>query len=183
MAGRAVPPDDGAHLANVLGAVTLDVTTRVAGAVAAATGLSMVHATAVSVLANFGEGESIDRLRRSVGLSHSAAVRVVDRLVERGLVVRGPAADGRVVALRLTAAGRDTARAVRDARRAVLDAVVAAVPPAHRASLVAVLDALAARDVDVTPDGTELVYRLCRLCDPEGCGHPEGCPVTTAYRR
>ena len=67
-------PADDRHLANLVGLVALDVMTRVTTAVEDATGLSMVQATALSALANYAEGGSVDQLRRAVDLSHSATV-------------------------------------------------------------------------------------------------------------
>ncbi|MBE7163640.1 MAG: MarR family transcriptional regulator, partial [Williamsia herbipolensis] len=90
-------PDE--HLANVLGTVSLRVMTRVAAAVEDATGLTMVQATALSALGvhagDVRSGASIDQLRRWVELSHSATVRLVDRLVEAGLVERRETASDR----------------------------------------------------------------------------------------
>ena len=65
----------------------------------------MVQATAVSALANYADGGSIDMLRRTVDLSHSATVRLVDRLSDAGYVVRRGAEDGRVSSVHLTARG------------------------------------------------------------------------------
>ena len=45
-------------------------------------------------------------IRRSIGLSHPAAVRAVDRLVEQGLVRRRRVGRGAAAALTATAAGR-----------------------------------------------------------------------------
>src|SRR3954470_18962104 len=54
----------------------------------------------------------IEELRHVLALSHSATVRLVDRLVEDGLVERAPGRDGRTVAPRLTGSGRVAALAV-----------------------------------------------------------------------
>jgi DNA-binding MarR family transcriptional regulator len=59
-------------------------------------------------------------IRRSIGLSHPAAVRAVDRLVERGLVRRRRAGRGAAAALTATAAGRREAGRILDVRRRVL---------------------------------------------------------------
>jgi DNA-binding MarR family transcriptional regulator len=65
-------------------------------------------------------------LRRAVGLSHPAAVRVVDRLAEDRLVTRRPAGRGPAVALTATAAGRRKARQILDIRARILAAVLPA---------------------------------------------------------
>lgn len=178
-AGRGA---DVRHLANVLGVVALDVLTQMGAAIEDATGLSSVQATAVSALANSSDGGSTDDLRRIVDLSHSATVRLVDRLVERGLVTRRAAVDGRVAAVHLTARGRRTAAAIRQARQAVLEDLVGHLPVEQRRSLTVVLDGMAALEVRPAPEGVAAADYLCRLCDPDACGFPRRCPVTKAVR-
>ena len=169
------------HLANLVGLVSLDVMTRVAGAIEAATGLSMVQATALSALANYAEGGSVDQLRRAVGLSHSATVRLVDRLVERGLVQRRPAAtDQRVAAVHMTASGQCTVGTIRTARLDVLQQWIARLSAEQREVLSAVLDDAAPGALGEAPAGVVKADYLCRLCAPDACGHPDRCPVTRA---
>ena len=185
VSGRLVgmEPAD-AHLGNVLGNVALQVMTRVAVAVEAATGLSTVQATALSALANYAEGGSIADLQRSVDLSHSATVRLVDRLAELGLVERrGAEGDRRVAAIHLTVSGRHAVERLRVARQEVLDAFVATLPAATRGTLAPALDLLAASGIAPAPEGIEASRYVCRLCDAQACGHPEGCPVTRAVMR
>ncbi len=165
------------HTANVLGAL-VDVLAReldAAGAAAAAGGGA--RAAALTALAAYASGEAIDALADGLGLSHSRTVRIVDALVADGLVARGrAAADGRIVTVTLTGAGRERAAAVLRARRAVLDAEVAALPAADRAALDRVAATVLARRVD----GRAAARRTCRLCDPGACGHPARCPTTRA---
>ena len=169
-------------MANVLGAVALDATTQVGVAIEQATGVSIVQATALSALANYADGQSIDVLRRSVDLTHSATVRLVDRLVELQLVERRAIADDRrVAAIHLTAAGRRTVRKIRRAREQVLADWVARLSRADRAEFARILDKAAARDVAATQRIDTADY-LCRLCDPVACGHPGRCPITEARR-
>jgi DNA-binding MarR family transcriptional regulator len=165
------------HTANVLGAL-VDVLAReldAAGAAAAAGGGA--RAAALTALAAYASGEAVDALADGLGLSHSRTVRIVDALEADGLAARGrAAADGRVVTVTLTEAGRARAAAVLRARRAVLDAEVAALPAADRAALDRVAAVVLARRVD----GRAAARRTCRLCDPGACGHPERCPTTRA---
>lgn len=170
---------DDRHLANVLGAVSLQVMTRMSTAMSAATGLSQVQVTALVALANYADGGSTAQLSSSVDLSHSATVRLVDRLVQLGLVERRiGSGDGRVSAVHLTAPGRRAVTRIRRAREAALDEVLASVDARGRAALAPVLDVLAAADVPPAPDGVEASRYVCRLCDSVACGHPDGCPVT-----
>ena len=167
------------HLANVLGAVSLQVMTRASAAMSAATGLSPVQVVAMVALANYAEGGSTAQLSTSVDLSHSATVRLVDRLVQLGLVERRVGAgDGRVSAVHLTTQGRRTVTRLRRARQTALDEILAGLDEPSRRALAPVLDVLAAAEVVPAPDGIETSRYVCRLCDADACGHPDGCPVT-----
>src|SRR5436189_5661396 len=64
--------------------------------------------TALVVLAQ-RPGQSIDALSRALALTHSGAVRLVDRLEASGLVERSPSGRGRALALRLTRRGKEIA--------------------------------------------------------------------------
>src|SRR5438552_18464801 len=79
------------RLANILGAIAISLNDRLVGAAGLAPFDSPVdHATAgaaVSLL-RWLPGAPLPRLAAYVGLSQSAAVRVVDRLSSAGLVVR-----------------------------------------------------------------------------------------------
>ncbi|MGV2386825.1 MAG UNVERIFIED_CONTAM: MarR family transcriptional regulator, partial [Thermobifida fusca] len=78
------------RVANVLGALALAVTDRTSAAIAAAAGQSVSAAAALSAMHHFLDRPTLDQLRRVLGLTHSGAVRLVDRLVDAGLVTRGP---------------------------------------------------------------------------------------------
>ena len=144
----------------------------------------MSQATTLSALANYADGHSIDALRRAVGLTHSAAVRLVDRLVELGLVERrGIATDRRVAAVHLTPAGRRTVRRIRGARAAVLDEWLGRLSRTDQVALGRILDRAAGAGVDPRDAARDGADYLCRLCDPAACGHPHACPVTQGAAR
>ncbi len=88
------PPVRGepAREANLLGTLSLAVSERVDEAVEDAAGHGGAAPAALSALATYLDGSSIDALRRALGLTHSAAVRLADRLSEAGLVKRAPGA-------------------------------------------------------------------------------------------
>lgn len=175
----------GARLANVTGAVALGLYDAMSGAATAATGLDEAGTTAVIALLDFAPGGSIGRLRSVLGVTHSGAVRIVDRLSAAGLVVRGSTGDGRERAITLTPVGRRTARRARTARAAALDGLLAQLTSAERAALAPALDRLA---VAITRErlgrraagGEPAGGALCRWCDFGACGRPEGhCPVAS----
>jgi DNA-binding MarR family transcriptional regulator len=156
--------------ANLLGALALTVADRIA------TGSD---AAALITLRNYAEGEPLDLLRRALALSHPAVVRLADRLQERGLVERRRSErDGRAVALRLTPAGRKAADDALAARASAIDDVLAPLDASERQALEAMLERMLAT---ATTDATASLV-ICRLCDPDVCGHPARCPVTQAAR-
>jgi DNA-binding MarR family transcriptional regulator len=89
----------------------------------------------------------LGELHRHVLLSQPALSRMVDRLVERGLVQRSPdPADGRGVRLSLTNAGRDTQHQIgRRHARSVTRAVTAELSPEELHQLAAICWKLAGR--------------------------------------
>ena len=79
---------------------------------------------------------NLNGLASALDVAPSTATRMVDRLVDAGLVQRSvPAADRRGVALTLTAAGRRTVRAVTERRRRDLRRVVDQIPRNRRAAV------------------------------------------------
>ena len=159
--------------ANLLGAHALVVADRMRDAA----GMELSSAAVLSALETFADGASIDQLRRVLGLSHSGGVRIVRRLASQGLVAReADPTDRRAVRLHLTAEGRRAARGVIAARKETLAALLAPLGTREAAELERLLERLLA----AVTDDREAANRICRLCDPDVCGHPEGCPVTQA---
>ena len=166
-----------ARQANLLGTLALAVAGRVEAAVEAAAPHGPSAPAALCALEGYLGGEPIDALARVLGLTHSGAVRLVDRLAGAGLLERRRGADGRSVAVTLTAAGRRAAAGIRAARESALAAALAALDAADRRALTELNEKLLA---GLTSDRAS-ARRLCRLCDIEACGHERGtCPVTQA---
>jgi DNA-binding MarR family transcriptional regulator len=153
--------------ANLLGACALAVSGRLSTGAAD---------TALVALHGWLEGTTIDGLARVLGLTHSGAVRLVDRLERDGLVARRSGADGRSVALHLTARGHEAGEALRLGREQALLGVLAPLGAAERTALSATLEKLLGA---ITAGGAS-PRRTCRLCDADACGHPDHCPVTRA---
>jgi DNA-binding MarR family transcriptional regulator len=163
--------------ANVLGALAVAITDRMSTAVAAAAGQSVSAAAALSALHNFPDPPNLDRLGQVLGLTHSGAVRLVDRLAEAGLVVRNPGVDGRSRVLALTPAGRTVAERVTAARTDALAGLLADLNPDERRALHGLTGRLMAALVRTKEGGAW----TCRLCDLRACGRPAGrCPAARA---
>ena len=167
-----------AHAANVLGALGLALADRLSEAAERADGSSA--AAALVTLYGTRAGIRIDGLSRVVGLSHSGAVRLVDRLETDGLVERRRGADQRSAHLYLTASGRRSARRVLAERDAAMHSVLALLTDDQQVVLSDLADRLL-RELAVEPAAEA---RLCRICDLEACGRSSGhCPVARPRTR
>jgi len=154
---------------NLLGAWVLAMAEAMREAAERSTGMSGAGPAALVAIAA-ESGMSVDTLRRALGLTHPGAVRLVDRLEQRGWVERG-AAPGRAVALRPTAAGLAARDALLAARHDALFAQLERLGP-DRERLAALIEPLL---LEQATDQTEL-RRLCRLCDRVACAP---CPPWT----
>ena len=168
-------------VANRLGATALTLSDAVREATEDAAGMAGGIPAALVSLREWADGTSVEVLADAMHLSHSRAVRVVDRLEAAGLARREPdPMDGRRALVWLNASGRRVADRALQARSRLLDAVVAELSAPQRRDLDRVLNSL----LDVTTVDTSAARRTCRLCDAHSCGHYEGiCPVTRAADR
>lgn len=167
------PPAAG-DTANVAGALALALTDRTSEAIGALTGVAATDAVALSALHHFLDRPSIDGLATVLGLTHSGAVRLVDRLVAARLIRREPGPDNRTTAIALTAKVSEAARAVTDARTAVIQGALAPLSVEDRHAL----DSLLGRVLVGLVREPGAIRWICRLCDTDACGRSVGlCPV------
>lgn len=160
---------------NLLAAFATTLASEIARRVAAI-GLRSDNAAAALVTILNHPDDSIDVLRRTLALTHSGAVRLIDSLVTDGFVERRPnTQDGRSVVLHLTLLGERSARDVLAARASVTDEIMATLAGDQQQALAPMLEALLG---SMTQD-YESARRNCRLCD-EGACRPHGCPVEQA---
>lgn len=102
-------------------------------------GTTVAQAAALSALA--GGPLRLGELASRLGIAPSTLTRNLDRLEERGLVVRAPdPGDGRAARVALTADGRAAAGAVESSELAFASSILELLPPGRAAE---VLDALA----------------------------------------
>jgi MarR family transcriptional regulator, negative regulator of the multidrug operon emrRAB len=135
---------------------------------------------ALVTLYDRGAGSRIDALAKVCALSHSGAVRLIDRLEAAGLVERRRGADQRSAAVFLTPAGRRSARRILADRHTNLQLAIDLLTVDQQRELAALTDILL-RGLGTEPDAER---RLCRLCDLDACGRRRGeCPVTSRRRR
>lgn len=157
--------------ANLLGALALEIVGRLERRQRTHPNQTSSSAAALNVI-GFYEGCSNSALSRALGLSHTATVRLVDKLEAEGLVVSDTGVDRRSVALRLTARGRARAEQVVRERCLQLGDVVDVLSPEQRRQLDAIAETLLRSMVQAAGDGEH----ICRLCDGAQCP-PEDCPV------
>ena len=115
-------------------------------------------------------GISVKGLSQALGLTHSATVRVADRLTIGGLITRDPAGPGRTVALTSTSRGKRLASEALARRMRVLEHATSGLTAVQRQDLITSL----ATVVRQLATGQEQIDQACRLCDQNRC-LPRGC--------
>jgi|SRR5438477_4549895 len=129
-------------------------------------------ATAALNVIGFYEGCSNGALSRALGLSHTATVRLVDKLELSGLVRSERGTDKRSVALRLTNLGRQRARTVIHERCLRIGDLIDVLTPHQRRQLDEIAETLLKSMVEAAQDADH----ICRLCDGSSCP-TRRCPV------
>jgi DNA-binding MarR family transcriptional regulator len=165
-----------ARTANLFGAAALAAADLLVADAGHTSGTSASGAAALVVLAA-GAPIGVTELGRRVGLTQSAAARMVDSLQAAGLATR-QRGTGRDVAVDLTPAGRRSAGELLTARESVLAGVLDVLDPDERAALAGLLTKLLPRLYERV-GSAEL---LCRLCDRAVCVSDAVCPVGQAER-
>jgi DNA-binding MarR family transcriptional regulator len=164
--------------ANLLGALALAVSDRLREAIEGdAGGLGAGEPAALVTLAHY-PGQPIVSLGRTLGLTHSGAVRLADRMESAGLVRRTASGQGRAVALVLTDRGRRAAAGVLARRRAAAEDLARLLGPGEAEALARLAERLLAA---LSTDRASAL-RLCRLCDEPVCDAGPGCPVDRAIQ-
>ena len=169
------------RLMNIAAAFALALTDKVNAAIKETGGHNPTTAAAL-IQIGFNSSLSIDRLRSIIGLSHSAAVRVVDQLQKDGLVERArllkhEKGDSRVAHLALTQAGRAEMERILAARRHIAAPIFAGLDDGQRAALAALIEQMLPEVIAsrAEEDAT------CRLCDERVCPQ-DRCPAVYCPR-
>ncbi len=164
-----------AYSNNLLGALSLALTDRVSAALETTLG---VGANAGPALLSIGTrpGESIDQLSHVLGLTHSATVRIVDRLTQRGWVRRDRGGnDGRTASLTLTSTGRAVFRRLLKARNTAVNQVTGVLGDRENETLRKLL----AKMLASLPGDRAEARHICRTCEHGVCVGAR-CPVGSA---
>jgi len=157
--------------ANLLGALSLAITDRLVAELKEHSRQNDTSASALNVI-GYAEGCTKGQLGAALQLSHSATVRLLDKLSEAGFVEVRPGLDKRAVAIYLTQAGRERTRNVVQARNHALAELIDMLGPQQRAQL----DGIAETLLGHMTQGSLDAMHTCRLCDERVCPQ-ERCPV------
>jgi MarR family transcriptional regulator, negative regulator of the multidrug operon emrRAB len=125
----------------------------------------------------YNEGRTVEFLRKTLTLSHSWTVRVVEKLEKAGLVQKKTGTDKRAVALYLTDQGKRKVQGIVRARRRCLDEVLAVLPVKDHKKLTTMLERMLAF---LTGDD-DSAEAICKLCEVDVCPQNR-CPVTLAVK-
>ena len=120
----------------------------------------------------FWEGCSNAELSRVLRLSHSATVRLVDKLEAQGLVEARSGKDRRSVNFYLTPAGKAAVQPLLVARCAAVDGYLDALTADEETQLAGLLEKLM---LPLAKDHFQ-VGHICRLCSETACP-PDQCPM------
>ncbi len=161
---------DPSWLCNLVATLALAIDDQVAAATeeVAEHGASM---PAALVTLRAEPGLSIEQLRIALRLTHSGGARLVDRLVELGLLDRA-AGFGRRVSLELTPSGLALAERILQAREGAVERALEPLADREREQLATLL----ARMLRGMVSSEARSWEICRLCDTHACP-PERCPV------
>jgi MarR family transcriptional regulator, negative regulator of the multidrug operon emrRAB len=154
-----------ARTANLLGALGLEAAT----VMPAGRGATMGALVTVAAHPN----RTVEELREPLGLSQPGAARLVQRLVDAGLVARGGPGGRGGLRLSCTDAGRRAVDSFAEERRAKLLELLDPLTEAERDELGSMLERMLAARTEGVPGAK----RLCRLCERRVC---ERCPVARA---
>ncbi len=157
--------------ANLLSALTIELADRLDRFGRTHPNETTTAAAALNVI-GFYEGCSNNALSRALGLSHTATVRLVDKLEAQGLVVSETGTDRRSIALSLTEAGRERAKAIVRTRCVMMGELVDRLTPEQCRQLDTIAETLLRSMVEAA----DAADHICRLCDEEACP-PDHCPV------
>lgn len=160
--------------ANLLGALVLASCDRLAAALSDSAHAGTTRAAALANLF-FYEGDRVDDLAQTLGITGSGATRLVNQLCMDDLVEKRAANDGRAVALHLTAEGRKTARRTLSIRSSLLDEMLSPLSESERISFGHMVE----RILGAMSTDAAWADQTCRLCDISACPQ-DTCPVALA---
>ena len=162
-----------AHTLNLLGALSVGCSDFQQSAMAE---IGLSHAELAALLAVYTRpGSTVGDVSLTAGLTHSGAVRVLDRLSKGGWTKRKTGRDRRTVAIYCTPGGRKKAKLALSLRQAALRNLTKGLDKRDLAAFQKVAEKLLSR----LPQDRADAWRICRMCDHGVCAGAD-CPVGKA---
>jgi MarR family transcriptional regulator, negative regulator of the multidrug operon emrRAB len=156
---------------NLLAAMALGIADRIRETIEADAEHGAMASAALNTV-GFFPGESISVLSKTLKLSHSATVRLVDGLAAKGLLQRSKGRDARSVVLSLTRTGKRAFDRLREKRRKAIAEVIDVLSTNEQTQLSRLSEKLLDR---LTRDRASGDF-ICRFCEIESCPQAR-CPV------
>jgi DNA-binding MarR family transcriptional regulator len=157
--------------ANLVAALALGIADRIRQTIEAGAERGAMASAALNTI-GFFPGESIDALSKTLKLSHSGTVRLIDRLADEGLVERKKGNDGRSVALSLTRSGKKAFERLRAKRQQAASEIIDVLSANERTEMAQLAEKLLRW---LTTDRASGDF-VCRFCEIESCPQ-DRCPV------
>ena len=127
------------------------------------------------ILVRHCETFTVGWLAEVLALTHSAAVRIVDRLQRDELINRVQQSNRRFVGLILTSKGIELADKILRARQETLESLACDVSDSSLEKALPLIKRILSKH----SDHETVSYRRCRLCDEISCG--TNCPVQNTF--
>ena len=158
---------------NLIGTLALKIHDLQMDAAIGASGMSPTACACLISVAHQDTAQTISDIAAICGLSHPAAVRLVEKLEKSDYVCKVPAqSDRREVHVSLTTKGYEMRDTILRARRAAIEPVLSKISSTDRAVI-----QRAAGVILSEMAGSRLESeQICRLCDVVACGGDD-CPV------
>ena len=159
---------------NLLGALATGLNDRLLQRVEAESGL---HESAIAALLTIGTRpeQTIEHIAETLKLSHSATVRLIERLIADELVKKQVGKTKRHRALSLTHPGRHLFEHIMNVRRQILAQTLDVLASEEQD----VLERLIKKLITTLPNDQEDAWFICRYCEHAAC-RGETCPVGKA---
>lgn len=164
-------PMESARIKNLLGALSIGISDKIAMATSESLGYSGETAAAIIQIGTMPR-MSIEELSKALKLSHSATVRLVAKLTEAKLIRRVASKDRREARLVLSSRGKTVMTGMLNERRQILDNLTRDLSATDLAQLGCFVETMLHRIADTQQDA---IY-VCRYCNEASCPQ-DRCPT------
>lgn len=166
---------DKIYISNLIGAFSTTVSNKIEKEISKLNGRSLNHDIALVAINNH-PNETINVLSRTIDLTHSGTVRLIDTLENEGFVEKHKSTtDARSVVLNVTKTGSIRAQSILNHRENITLRLLECFDENQKHDFLNLLEIALS---NLTNEKIE-ARRICRLCN-EGVCRIQGCPVESA---